>query len=58
MYRQFHLDETLLLINTLNVKFDLVATLNKRQKENKEICWRIRFSKKEKNLNNLKNIKR
>lgn len=52
----FTLDETLLLIDILYTNFNLVATLLKRIKPNKEICWRIRFSGKEKNLNNLKKI--
>lgn len=40
----FTFDEVLLLINVLENKFLLKATVSRRTKSNKELCWRIRFS--------------
>lgn len=36
----FSLDEVELLIKTLNLNFGLIATVNKRISDNKNICWR------------------
>ena len=35
-------------------KFDLLSTKNHRIKANKEVCWRIRFSSKSKNIEKLR----
>ena len=51
----FTLKEVELLINVLNENFGLFSTVQKRIKENKEICWRIRFSSKSENIDKLKN---
>lgn len=42
----FTLSEVELLIRVLKDKFNLLATLKRRIKANKEVCWRIRFSGK------------
>lgn len=42
----FTLSEVELLITVLKSKFNLTATVQRRTKSNKEICWRIRFSGK------------
>ena len=52
----FTLKEVELLINVLNENFGLFSTVQKRIKENKEICWRIRFSSKSDNIKNLVNL--
>ena len=49
----FTLNEVELLISVLHKNFGLVSTLQKRVKSNKQVCWRIRFSSKSNNLNNL-----
>ena len=49
----FTLSEVELLIKVLETKFNLLATVQRRVKSNKEICWRIRFSRKSKNLDTL-----
>ncbi len=38
-------EEVLILLDVLNKKFDIKATINKRTKDNGNICWRIRISK-------------
>lgn len=48
--------EVELLISVLYSNFGLVSTKLRRTKDNKEICWRIRFSSKEANLNLLRFI--
>lgn len=52
----FTYDETLLLIDVLNKKFDLIATPQRRIKDNKEISWRIRFNRIDSNINKLRKI--
>ena len=49
----FTLSEVELLILVLKYKFNLTATVKRRIKANKEICWRIRFSGKKDNINLL-----
>ena len=49
----FTLSEVELLIKVLETKFNLLASVQRRVKSNKEICWRIRFSRKSKNLDTL-----
>lgn len=44
------------LLNALKIKFDLQASLKRRIKSNKEICWRIRFSGKDQNINKLRSL--
>ena len=46
----FTLSEVELLITVLKSKFNLTATVQRRIKSNKEICWRIRFSGKSENI--------
>lgn len=46
----FTLSEVELLIIVLKSKFNLTATVQRRIKANKEICWRIRFSSKSENI--------
>ena len=46
----FTLSEVELLIIVLKSKFNLTATVQRRIKSNKEICWRIRFSGKSENI--------
>ena len=46
----FTLAEVELLIIVLKTKFNLTATVQRRIKSNKEICWRIRFSGKSENI--------
>jgi hypothetical protein len=46
----FTLSEVELLITVLKSKFNLTATVQRRIKSNKEICWRIRFSSKSENI--------
>ena len=45
-----------LLINTLNINFNLIAGKNQRTKDNKGICWRIRLSQDSNNLKILKSL--
>jgi len=45
-----------LLINTLDINFNLIAGKNKRIKDNKEICWRIRLSQDSNNIKILKSL--
>lgn len=45
-----------LLINTLHIKFNLIAGKNQRIKENKGVCWRIRLSPDFNNISNLKSL--
>lgn len=52
----FTLNEVNLLIDTIKCKFDLIATPQRRIKANKEICWRIRFSRKADNLSKLRSL--
>jgi LAGLIDADG DNA endonuclease family/Proton-conducting membrane transporter len=52
----FTLSEVELLIRVLKDKFNLLATIKRRIKANKEVCWRIRFSGKPENLSNLKSL--
>ena len=46
-------ENVLYLTSILETKFNLLATVQRRVKSNKEICWRIRFSRKSKNLDTL-----
>ena len=50
----FTLDEVKLLISVLDTKFNLYSTPQRRKKSNNEICWRIRFSSKYENIEQLK----
>lgn len=52
----FTLSEVDLLIDVLKSNFNLTATVNRRIKSNKEVCWRIRFSGKEYNILRLVNL--
>lgn len=52
----FTLSEVELLISVLNSKFNLKATVKRRIKANKELCWRIRFSSKTDNILKLINL--
>ena len=52
----FTLSEVELLIIVLKSKFNLTATVQRRIKANKEICWRIRFSSKDENIFFIKNF--
>ena len=52
----FTLAEVELLIIVLKTKFNLTATVQRRIKSNKEICWRIRFSSKSENIFFIKNF--
>lgn len=52
----FTLDEVNLLVTALEQNFGLVCGVNKRLQPNKKICYRIRFSSKVDNINNLKNL--
>jgi hypothetical protein len=52
----FTLAEVELLVTVLKDNFNLVAGVNRRIKANKEVCWRIRFSSKSKNIPNLISI--
>jgi hypothetical protein len=52
----FTLSEVELLITVLKDKFNLLATINRRIKANKEVCWRIRFSSKSENLSKLRSL--
>ena len=52
----FTLSEVELLIIVLKSKFNLTATVQRRIKANKEICWRIRFSSKSENIFFIKNF--
>ena len=54
----FTLKEVELLISVLSEKFDLISTIKKRIKANKEVCWRIRFSSNPTNINRLINLVR
>jgi len=45
-----------LLIYVLQSQFGLLATKQRRIKENKEICWRIRFSQAKGNILNLRSL--
>ena len=49
----FTLSEVELLISVLKYNFGLIATLKRRIKANKEVCWRIRFSGKDANISRL-----
>lgn len=49
----FSLSEVKLLIEVLKFKFNLLATVQRRVKSNKEVCWRIRFSSKSPNISLL-----
>lgn len=49
----FTLSEVELLISVLKDKFNLLCTTKRRIKANKEVCWRIRFSRKSENISNL-----
>ena len=50
----FTLSEVELLITVLKSKFNLTATVQRRIKSNKDICWRIRFSGKKDNIDLLR----
>jgi ubiquinol-cytochrome c reductase cytochrome b subunit len=50
----FTLEEVELLIKVLDEKFDLLSTVKRRIKLNKEVCWRIRFSSKSENITKLR----
>ena len=52
----FTLSEVELLITVLKSKFNLTATVQRRTKSNKEICWRIRFSSKYENIDLLRTL--
>ena len=52
----FTYEEVNLLIKALKNQFGLIASLNKRVQQNKVVCWRIRFSSKFNNINNLINL--
>jgi hypothetical protein len=52
----FKLSEVELLIIVLKDKFGLTATIKRRIKANKEICWRIRFSGKAENICKLRSL--
>lgn len=52
----FTLAEVELLITVLKSNFNLTATIQRRIKSNKEICWRIRFSRKYENICLLRNL--
>ena len=52
----FTLAEVELLIIVLKSKFNLMATIQRRTKANKEVCWRIRFSDKTDNILKLINL--
>ena len=52
----FTLDEVELLIDIFNIKFGFIARAMKRVKENKEICWRIKFSSETNNINKIRNL--
>ena len=54
----FTSEEVDLLINVLYSNFGLVAGKKKRIKENKEICWRIRFSSINVNIIKLRDLVR
>ena len=49
----FTLSEVELLVSVLKTKFNLVATVQRRIKANKEVCWRIRLSAKSPNISHL-----
>ena len=49
-------EEVLLLIDVLYNKFQLIAKPNKRKRETGITCWRIRFSRKNDNLNILRSL--
>ena len=49
----FTLLEVELLVSVLKDNFGLIATLKRRIKANKEVCWRIRFSGKDANISRL-----
>lgn len=50
----FTKEEVLILVNFLNKKFDLKASINKRTSDNGNVCWRIRISNS--SINNLKSL--
>nr|UEV87051.1 hypothetical protein [Grifola frondosa] len=52
----FTLSEVELLISVLKSKFNLTATVKRRIKANKEVCWRIRFNSKTDNILKLINV--
>ena len=52
----FTLSEVELLIKVLANKFNLLATVQRRIKSNKALCWRIRFSSKSPNLSTLTSL--
>lgn len=45
-----------LLISVLNNNFGLIATPKRRIKDNKEVCWRIRFSGRAENIRKLREL--
>lgn len=52
----FTKEEVDLLILTLNTNFGLKASLKRRIKSNKEVCWRIRFSSQSENILKLRSL--
>ena len=50
----FTKEEVLILVNILNKKFDLKASINKRTSDNGNVCWRIRISNS--SINNLRSL--
>jgi len=52
----FSLDEIKFLCNLLYTKFGLICSPNRRVKDNGEICYRIRFSTKQGNINRLREL--
>jgi len=49
----FTLSEVEFLIKVLKINFNLDSSIKKRIKSNGGICWRIRFSRKNRNILNL-----
>lgn len=52
----FTLIEVELLIKVLEENFNLKATVMRRIKKNKELCWRIRLSSKSENISKLRSL--
>jgi hypothetical protein len=50
----FTKEEVLILVNILNKKFDLKASINKRTSDNGNVCWIIRISNS--SINNLRSL--
>lgn len=52
----FTIEEVDLLIETLAINFNLIASKRRRIQANGGICWRIRFSSKQENITKLINL--